>query len=149
MLPLFIHEDKKKLGEGSYGSVSKATNISTKAIRKNAHRMWFFYGRLWRVGCLPPGHPCGEDHFQSTDEEHRALQAGCYDIAEYFLGRSVRLEVVVSWCFCCWTGDQLVRRLPSWKWWTTPTSSSSMSPSRILGPADVIQMGCELPRPMQ
>lgn len=34
MLPLFIHEDKKKLGEGSYGSVSKATNISTKAIRK-------------------------------------------------------------------------------------------------------------------
>ena len=25
--------DKKKLGEGSYGSVCKATNISTKAIR--------------------------------------------------------------------------------------------------------------------
>jgi hypothetical protein len=23
--------------------------------------------------------------------------------------------------------------LPSWRWWTTPTSSSSMSPSRILG----------------
>jgi hypothetical protein len=26
-----------------------------------------------------------------------------------------------------------IRRLPSWRWWTTPTSSSSMSPSRILG----------------
>ena len=25
--------DKKKLGEGSYGSVTKATNISTKARR--------------------------------------------------------------------------------------------------------------------
>ena len=43
-----------------------------------------FHGRLWRFLTSRPS--VGEYHFQSTDEEHRALQAGCYDIAEYFWG---------------------------------------------------------------
>ena len=43
------------------------------------------------------------------------------------------------------SGKPHIRRLPSWRWWTTPTSSSSMSPSRILGLAIGFHNSCWSP----
>ena len=71
--------DKKKLGEGSYGSVCKATNISTKACHLHLRVGWFFHVFFFcgvsehgKIG----GHSGGEDHLEVSDEEFGALQAG-------------------------------------------------------------------------
>ena len=142
-------EDKKKLGEGSYGSVSKATNISTKVrdfdiewfalicINMQKHQnnsknicnlMQFVY--RWICTLEYPGHPSSQDHLQIPDEEHRTLQAGCHHGCS--VKGTVSFFLLTAW-ECVLQKLWHIRRLPSWRWWTTPTSSSSMSPSRILG----------------
>jgi len=85
--------DKKKLGEGSYGSVCKATNISTKVLLLAiifhlelgvGWGRWFFgfpmvlfWGAVVSDGFrLVEGHSGGEDHLEVSDEEFGALQAG-------------------------------------------------------------------------
>ena len=78
--------------------------------------------------CQFTGHPRGKDYFQVADEEHRTLQAG----AQCSARDQIRTQNACHSGGLKRKGSE-IRRLPSWRWWTTPTSSSSMSPSRILG----------------
>jgi len=143
-------KDKKKLGEGSYGSVSKATNISTKAfgvsmMRNHVRRISHYVGQATAYNCMIHDVMTSRliivtrcaNSYQAIRAVKTISKSQMKNIERFKQAPNVQPEIRFERRTVVIRGAKRkgseIRRLPSWRWWTTPTSSSSMSPSRILG----------------